>query len=58
MRMNVLYKIPKSFKIEKVSKIHKKFTLKNTEIHVFNLLVIEFPLEMCLLDLSYSIDGE
>lgn len=42
--MRVVYKIPKCFKIEKVGKVSKKFTLRNKESHVFNLTVGEFPL--------------
>lgn len=39
LRMNVLYKIPKSLKVEKVTKIHRKFILRNMETHIFNLKV-------------------
>lgn len=53
LEVESVYKIPKCFRIEKVSKIAKRFQLHNTAKHIFNLEVEEFPLEACLLNLKY-----
>lgn len=53
LQLEVIYKIPKCFQIEKQSKINRKFTLNDTHQHLFSLDVAEFPLEACLLSVKY-----
>ena len=55
LNVTSIYKIPRCFEIQKKSKIHKKFILTQEIItHVFSLYLLSFPLEACLLGLSYG----
>lgn len=48
-----IYKVPKCFRIEKKTKINRRFTVHTALKHVFTLDVEEFPLEACLLNIKY-----
>lgn len=57
--VEVIYKVPQCFSIEKKTKISKRFQLHSTLKHIFCLGVEEFPLQPCLLSVkTRSADGE